>query len=303
MKYNKVPVLFLAAAMSTHTLVVADDDDDEVPFDEARLFFELNDTDGDLGIHGKVDGDAWKYLEIEDTRERNMAKIWVRGRLRRQGLTELFFESAEPCFDPDDCDDALDPEVFFRRFPEGEYEIEGYTLDWEERESDVYLSHIIPAAPDNVQISGNGSTVSAPEDCDAELPVVDPAGGIVISWDQVDSAHEELGTPLEDYEVLPVRYYEVVVEIDESDFKSSSIIPPGDGSSVSWTIPEDFFELAEGEDGVAEYKFEILVRTNILGPDGEVVTAEVETDDGIEEVEVPGNKTAMESCFLVPAED
>ena len=29
----------------------------EIPFDEARLFFELNDTDGDLGIHGLIDGD------------------------------------------------------------------------------------------------------------------------------------------------------------------------------------------------------------------------------------------------------
>ena len=26
-------------------------DDDEIPFDEAEIFFELNNTDGDLGIH------------------------------------------------------------------------------------------------------------------------------------------------------------------------------------------------------------------------------------------------------------
>ena len=35
------------------------------------------------------------------------------GRLARQGLTELFFESAEPPFD------ELPPTGFFRRFPEG----------------------------------------------------------------------------------------------------------------------------------------------------------------------------------------
>ncbi|MCP4984459.1 MAG: hypothetical protein GY935_28645, partial [Gammaproteobacteria bacterium] len=145
MKYLKIPILVLVTALSTSTLALANDNDDEVPFDEARLFFELNDTDGDLGIHGKIDGDEWKYLEIEDPRDRKMLNVWVRGRLRRQGLTELFFESAEPTFD------ELDPETFFRRFPEGEYDIEGMTLDGEERESEVYLSHVIPAAPDNVQ--------------------------------------------------------------------------------------------------------------------------------------------------------
>ena len=51
-----------------------DDDDDEIPFDEAELFFELNNTDGDLGIHALIDGDAWKRLTIEDTKERKMLK-------------------------------------------------------------------------------------------------------------------------------------------------------------------------------------------------------------------------------------
>ncbi len=57
MKYLKIPILVLVTALSTSTLALANDNDDEVPFDEARLFFELNDTDGDLGIHGKIDGD------------------------------------------------------------------------------------------------------------------------------------------------------------------------------------------------------------------------------------------------------
>ena len=40
-------------------LVLADDDDsdeDEVPFEVAQVFFELNNTDGDLGIHALIDG-------------------------------------------------------------------------------------------------------------------------------------------------------------------------------------------------------------------------------------------------------
>ena len=52
-----------------------------------------------------------------------MLKVKVQGRLKRQGLTALFFESAEPTFG------ELDPVDFFKRFPEGIYEIEGVTLD------------------------------------------------------------------------------------------------------------------------------------------------------------------------------
>ena len=103
-------------------------------FSKSDIFFELNHTDGDLGIHAKIDGDAWKSLEIEDPNERSMLKIRVKGRLRRQGLTEIFMESAEPTFD------ELDPEVFFARFPEGTYEIEGLSLEGEEIGSAIGVS-------------------------------------------------------------------------------------------------------------------------------------------------------------------
>jgi len=267
--------------MSTSTLVFAYDDDDEEPFDEARLFFELNDTDGDLGIHGKIDGDEWKYLEIEDPRDRRMLQVLVRGRLKRQGLTELFFESAEPTFD------ELNPNKFFKRFPQGEYDIEGMTLDGEERESEVYLSHVIPAAPDDVTVNGE----DAAEDCDSELPVIDPTGGVVISWEPVTMSHAakhgEDGLGIDG--VIEVRYYEVVVEIDETDFKSVAILPP---EVNQWTLAEEFFALSEE----GEYKFEILVRTNVHDAEGNPVLVEI---DGEEDQPLPGNKSAVESCFEV----
>ncbi len=94
-----------------------DDDEEEISFDVAEVFFELNDTDGDLGIHALFDGDAWKRLRIEDRNERRLLSVNVRGRLRRQSLTEIFFESAEPTFD------ELSPPTFFSRFPEGSDDI------------------------------------------------------------------------------------------------------------------------------------------------------------------------------------
>ncbi|MCW8878313.1 MAG: hypothetical protein OQK04_17445 [Kangiellaceae bacterium] len=218
--------------------VFANDDDEDIPFDEAQLFFELNNTDGDLGIHGKIDGDEWKKLTIEDPYERRMMKVRINGRLKRQGLTELFFESAEPTFD------ELDPADFFKRFPEGIYEIEGVTLDGEERENEVELSHIIPAAPDNVLVSGEPAT----EDCDSE-DITSVYSPITLSWDAVTSSHPTLGKDGD----VEVDYYEVVVENEDSELVMSTMLP---ADVTELTIPQGFIDLND------EFKFEILVRAD-----------------------------------------
>ena len=70
-----------------------------VEFPEAELFFELNDSDGDLGIHSSIDGPAWKKLTITDPNKHLILSLRPKGRLARQGLTQLFIESAEPSFD------------------------------------------------------------------------------------------------------------------------------------------------------------------------------------------------------------
>ena len=273
MKFIQLPIIAaMSALIAVPSFAFA-----EGELEEAELFFELNDTDGDLGIHGFADGDAWKELEIEAPNDRELMEIDVRSRLKRQGVTELFFESAEPCFPTaEDCDpdEALDPAKFFKRFPEGIYEIEVETLDNEELENEVYLSQIIPAAP---VVSLNGLP-SAPRDvcqCDEEeleegevcppLPIV--TDGAVLSWDPVTSSHATLGNP---GAVTPI-YYEVVVEIDETPFKSTSIVPP---EVHSWELPEGILELSD------EIKYEVLVRV----------------DNGYGN---PGNKSAMESCFEV----
>lgn len=269
MKYSGLTVVALATSLAAAPIMAQA----EGELEEAELFFELNDTDGDLGIHGFADGDEWKELEIEAPDGRELLEVDVKSRLKRQGLTEIFFESAEPCF-PETCDegdDPLDPATFFQRFPQGVYEIEVETLDGEELENEVYLSHVIPAAPAGVTVNDE----DAAENCDAdELPEV--SAPVTIAWDPVTGSHATLGKP-GDVEVI---YYEVVVEIDETPYKATSIVP---ADVNEWTLPSDFFDLGltddEGED-IDEYKFEILVR--------------VDNGDGN-----PGNKSAMESCFVV----
>ncbi len=257
MRRSLYPATFAAlAAAGAATAGGNHHEEEEIPFSEARLFFELNHTDGDLGIHGLIDGDEWRRLEIEDPWEQQILDVQVRGRLRRQGLTEIFFESAEPTFD------ELSPREFFRRFPEGRYEIEGITLGGEELESTVRLSHVMPAPPGNVQVGG----LAAAENCDAELPVVDGDEPVVISWAPVTSSHPTIGKA----GPIAVAHYQFVVEVEPEGFADPLVtsieLPPG---ITQFEVPSALLELAD------EFKFEILVRaTN-------------------------GNQTAIESCFAL----
>ena len=241
------------AALATSVVVVAGastsqadfDDDDEIPFDVAEVFFELNDTDGDLGLHALIDGEPWRRVNIEDPRGRKMLWVSVLGRLRRQGLTELFFESAEPVFD------ELDPEVFFRRFPAGTYEVEGYTLGREELESETELTHVIPAPPD-FTVNGEDAEPGDGEECDEEnLPEL--SGEVVIDFDAVTMSHPELGDTGVPVEILRYRVVAEYEDDDENVFVSEIDLAPGE-DSYSVTIPESF--LADG----IEVKFEVLAR-------------------------------------------
>jgi hypothetical protein len=261
-----VPVvaLILGAAAPELWANDDDDDDDEIPFDEAELFFELNNTDGDLGIHALIDGEAWKRLTIEDTKERKMLDVKVKGQLRKQGLTEIFFESAEPTFD------ELSPEDFFLRFPEGTYEIEGETLDGEELESETELTHVMPAPAGGITL--NGVPINLEDvDCDDEDTVPSVVGSTVtISWGEVTMSHPDLGV---DPQVpVTIHNYEVVVEreleVEGEEFTSvfSVILPP---DQRSMTIPAEF--IGSGD----EFKYEVLAREESF------------------------NQTAVESCFVL----
>lgn len=258
------PLVGLAGALALSPLVLADDDDEEIPFDVAEIFFELNDTDGDLGIHALIDGEPWKRLTIEDQRERRVLNVFVRGRLKRQGLTEFFFESAEPPFESDeDPSEALSPKKFFRRFPAGIYEIEGRTLDGEELESEAVITHAMPAPPEPTV---NGMPLS--EDCDEDVPVVGLAGdAVVISWPPVTRTHPELGDPQDADGVISIYNYQVVVEIEDLEPVPAvfSVTLPPDVTSM--TVPPELLALSQ------EFKYEILAR------------------------EESWNQTAVESCF------
>ena len=212
---------------------------EQASFSEASLYFELNDSDGDLGIHGSIDGDEWRRLTIEDPNERVILNTNVLGRLARQGLTQFFFESAEPRFD------ELAPADFFKRFPEGTYEIEGRALDGTELENEVEISHIMAAPAGNIRING----VAAAVNCSAlPLPVV--SAPVRVEWNEVTTSHPTIGTP---GEPVTVEEYQVFLELRGSDVKMSENLPPG---TTSMDVPLDF--TARGN----RFKLEVLVRAD-----------------------------------------
>ncbi|RZV38204.1 MAG: hypothetical protein EX272_03255 [Chromatiales bacterium] len=258
-----------AAALLIAPAFADDHDDEEIPWDVAEVFFELNNTDGDLGIHALVDGGPWKRMQIEDADGRTILNVHARGRLRRQGMTEIFFESAEPTFD------ELAPEQFFNRFPEGTYEVEGQTLDGEELENETEITHAMPAPP---APTVNG--VAAAMQCDDEEPGYDApvieADEYVIAWPEVALTHPSLGYPQSSSDITIVNY-EVVVEVeletpDGEEFTTvfSVILPP---DVTAMTIPEEFLEQSDS------FKYEVLAR------------------------EESWNQTAIESCFLTEVDD
>lgn len=204
-------------------------------FAEAELFFELNHTDGDLGIHASIDGEPWTSLAIEGPGDRRLLDILSFGTLRRQGLTQLAFESAEPSFD------ELAPAMLFRRFPEGRYEIEARAQDGGEIESTVLLSHVLAAPPENIHLSGT----PAAESCDTE-PLLEISAPVIIDWDPVTRSHPEIGKRGH----IRVSRYQVFVE--------------GEALNLGIDLPPDVtrFEIPMNlTPSGQEFKFEIIVRT------------------------------------------
>jgi hypothetical protein len=269
----KMLPLFIAAMaafiLAVAAPVVLADDESEIPFDVANLFFELNDTDGDLGIHALIDGEAWMELEIEDPTGREMLDIRVKGRLQKQGLTEIFFESAEPTFD------ELPPSEFFRRFPQGIYEIGGVTLEGDALESKTGLTHVMPAPPAPTVNGQPMATQCDPDEAGFDATEVDAGDPVIIAWPAVEKSHPDPsggGAGIQPPIAVTIRNYEVVLEVElevnGEEFTSvlSVILPPG---TRVFTVPAEFIALGD------EFKYEVLAREQSF------------------------NQTAVESCFVL----
>jgi hypothetical protein len=194
-----------------------------IPFDELRIFFEENATDGDLGIHALFDGEAWDITMIISPDWRRIFWVRAKGSVGEIGLTELFFESEEPSFDD------LPREEFIALFREGEYYFIGKTVEGDWLFGEATLTHDMPAEPE---------IVSPTEDAE-----VDPDADLTIEWVTV---------PDPDPPDSVIEAYQIVAEKDEDEERLRVFSVDMLSTDTSVTVPSEFFE--PGKD----YKVEVL---------------------------------------------
>ena len=111
------------------------------PFEDVLVFIEFNSTDEDLGFHATFDAPGWKEAMICRPDGSKLFEVKAGESTEKHGLSELFFEGAEPSLDEQPL------EEFLARFPEGEYIIAGKTIEEDSLMSTAKFTHNIPDGP------------------------------------------------------------------------------------------------------------------------------------------------------------
>ena len=189
-----------------------------IPFSDARLRIEVNATDGDSGLHALIDAEGWRFVKIYDPKGRLVFHVEGGGSVRKTGLTELFFESAEPGFE------ELPLADFLRRFPAGQYRCVGKTITGDTLLSFATLTHALPAGP--VLLAPAEGSVQDPSNTVVRWePVPDPAGSRIVRYEVLIT---EDGT-------VPKRVLSVVLPATKTSMKvPSEFLTPN--SSYKWEI-------------------------------------------------------------------
>ncbi len=186
---------------------------------DAFIRFEINDTDGDAGVHLFLDGEGWDTMQLTAPNGDVLLNIAGEGSVGMQGMTELFFESAEPSFDVQTLDELL------ALFPEGRYRFKGTTTKGKKISGKARLNHCIPGGPELI--------------FPAEGDEVDPDDA-VFTWGEVA-----------DPPGCEIVAYEVLVLCEEIDIELAMTV----GADVtSVTIPPEYIGQGSGE----ECKWEVL---------------------------------------------
>lgn len=204
----------------------------EIPFSRVRIFIEFNATDNDVGVQVLLDGEPWKSLKIKGPNGSQLLSINTDGSLKKQGLTELFFESSEPSLA------EVPLAEFLKRFPAGRYEFEGITVEGDELEGEARLTHVIPAGP--VIVSPQDGDTCDSKDC-------------VIEWQKVTQKIPGSGQGT----LKIVAYQVIVARVDNAGLGAAPRIfdiklKATGASTQSVTIPPEFLEQGK------EYEFEVL---------------------------------------------
>jgi len=199
-----------------------------VPLPATKLFIEHNATDADTGVHGLFDGLDWTMLCVYDPRGRLILQVEPERQLRRQSISGIFFESAEP------PNEEVPIETILERFPEGQYAVRGRAADGRRLTGAATFTHAIPAAP-VITFPPDGGQVAT--------------SNLTVTWEHVTKTLG--GKP------LTRTGYQVIVTKDVADdphgFSRPTLdvhVPPG---VTSLSVPAQFLEPH------TQYELELLV--------------------------------------------
>jgi hypothetical protein len=231
---NFTAVLSVLLTLSLSAVNQAGWANEEAPeFSELRVLIEINATDGDAGFQAIVDGDEWKEVMLREPGGMQIYSVKGYGSVREQGLTENFFESAEPS-----CDEVTLGD-FLERFPAGEYLFSGKTIEGEKLAGEAILTHVLPGAPENLAPVGGGVDVNNP---------------VAISWAPGLGLGNcpPYGAVVTIPEPTDLFGYQVVVEREDPEpLAVFTVEMPATADAV--TIPAEFLQ----EDAI--YKYEVVV--------------------------------------------
>ena len=175
-----------------------------IEFAEADIFYELDATAGDVGVHVSLDAESWRELRIESPAGHTIIEVEPKGNLKEIGLTELFFEGEEPSLD----------EVPFARFrslfPEGNYLFVARTTDNQELRSTDPLTAELPC-PVTVVSPGEEEAVSPDE--------------VVVSWQPAPGVFNPDTKKCDTGEDVELVGYQVIVLLENEDNESAARVP------------------------------------------------------------------------------
>ncbi len=187
--------------------------------DDTAIYIEINATDGDAGIHVFLDGEGWDTMQMTGPNGVEFS-VLAENSVGFQGITEFFFESAEPSFEEQSLEELLE------LFPQGLYRFRGATTEGRRLVGKARLTHRLPDAP--VQISPvDGEEVDPDDAVFSWEPVADPPGSEIVG-------------------------YEVVIECEEPEFTKLSTLVGAAVTSI--TVPPEML----GQEDADECKWEVL---------------------------------------------
>lgn len=237
----------LAAAASAFALIGGANA--QVEFSKHDIYFELNATDGDVGLHGILDGDAWASAKISGPGGTfDVIRAFSNQDSPEFGMTELFFESNEPPLDERSFQELI------TLFPPGVYTFSGLTTANEALIGEDTLSAAMPCPPDvMVKVKKKGEVSLKWK---LQPGNYDPDSGVCSSGNPVPAAYVQAFFILENDETGFTRTFSVDLSPTTDDVE----------------VTEEIFEGVDIDD--VDAKAEVIV----VAPDGNRTAIELEVE-------------------------